>query len=178
MRIIGKIAADDGYDYSNIYKGPYPVGHCDLSEIDVSETALKDCLSDCNRDEFAEFLQGKSSICFCPNLFLPFAKPSILRKFYVSHHSCPGGITDFSATFTTSDGKKITKEYRMGEVPPYHHFWQVFPIDVDNVISCNIDVSPSHLPQETGIFGIRFVVDKEKEAEHLTIEHLLTEPWK
>ncbi|GKT18527.1 hypothetical protein ADUPG1_011325, partial [Aduncisulcus paluster] len=154
---------------SQMEKSPYPVGHPDLSEIDGSK-AYGDYYSGDNHSSLLGLLRGERAILFIrfnPNLHLPFISPHYLSKFVVSHHSYPDGIKDFNAAFTTSDGKMITKEYQMGEMPPEHYFWQEFPIDIDNVISCDIHVISSWDGKQKGInlFGIRFVTDKEQEAK-------------
>ncbi|GKT21364.1 hypothetical protein ADUPG1_011881, partial [Aduncisulcus paluster] len=147
-------------------KMAYPVGHPDLSEIDGSK-AYGDYYHGHNHSSLLRFLRGEKHIYFNPNLHLPFISPHCLGKFVVSHHSHPNGIKDFDATFTTSDGKKITKEYQMGKMPPEHYFWQEFPIDIENVISCDIHVISSLDGKQEMIFlhGIRFVIDKKQEKE-------------
>ncbi|GKT28797.1 hypothetical protein ADUPG1_000873, partial [Aduncisulcus paluster] len=169
MRIIGKCIEDLGSGYlafDNQFKGPYPIGHPDLSEIDESK-AYGDYHSGDNHSDLLEFLRGYGDINFNPNLHLPFIMPHYLGKFVVSHYSFRNGIKDFNATFTTSDGKKITKEYQMGEMPPNHIFWQEFPIDIDNVTSCDIHVISSWdgKQEDINLEGIRFVIDKEQEAK-------------
>ncbi|GKT35259.1 hypothetical protein ADUPG1_008452 [Aduncisulcus paluster] len=120
MRIIGKCVEDLGFGESTkLYKGPYPVGHPDLSEIDESK-AYGDYHSDYKHSDLLELLRGDGDSHY-------------LSKFVVSNHSHPSGIKDFDATFTTSDGKKITKEYQMEEMPPNQIFLQEFAIDLDNV---------------------------------------------
>ncbi|GKT19785.1 hypothetical protein ADUPG1_011570 [Aduncisulcus paluster] len=190
MRIIGKCIVDIGTDWESDepYKGPYPVGHPDLSEIDESK-AYGDYHRGHNHFDLLQFLRGERAILFNPNLHLPFIAPCYLSKFVISHHNWPYGIKDFDATFTTSDGKKITKEYQMGEMPPRHYFWQEFPIDLDNVISCDIHVISTLDGKQYCIYlyGIRFVIDKEQEkmkaakelvrAELATIERLSMLPW-
>ncbi|GKT28794.1 hypothetical protein ADUPG1_000870 [Aduncisulcus paluster] len=164
-----------------MFKGPYPTGHPDLSEIDGSK-AYGDYHRGHNHSDLLEFLRGESFIFFYPNLHLPFVTRHYLSKFVVSHDSFRNGIKDFDATFTTSDGKKITKEYQMGKMPPEHYFWQEFPIDLDNVISCDIHVISSWDGSRSYIFlnGVRFVIDKEQERmkyERATIERLSMLPW-
>ncbi|GKT18664.1 hypothetical protein ADUPG1_011350 [Aduncisulcus paluster] len=186
MRIIGKCIEDLVCDSrENRYNGPYPVGHPDLSEIDESK-AYGDYHSGDNHLTLLQFFRGKISIRFYPNLHLPFITPLYLSKFVVSNHSFRNGIKDFNATFTTSDGKKITKEYQMGEMPSKSFFWQEFPIDLDNVVSCDIHVISTLDGKERKIFlqAIRFVIDKEqekmkaaKERELTTIERLSMLPW-
>ncbi|GKT36263.1 hypothetical protein ADUPG1_009262 [Aduncisulcus paluster] len=190
MRIIGKCIVDLGFivlfgDSTKQYQGPYPVGHPDLSEIDGSK-AYGDYHRGHNHSNLLKFLGGGWYIFFYPNLHLPFITPHYLSKFVVSHHNEPDGIKDFNATFTTSDGKEITKEYQMGEMPPNHYFWQEFPIDIDNVIFCDIHVISSLDGKQEDIFleGIRFVIDKKEEKmkaakqhELATIERLSMLPW-
>ncbi|GKT32209.1 hypothetical protein ADUPG1_006408 [Aduncisulcus paluster] len=185
MRIIGKCIEDFRFDWGKLYKGPYPTGHPDLSEIDGSK-AYGDYHHGHNHSRLLQFVRGKDSIFFYPNLHLPFNLRHYLSKLLVSHHSFPHGIKDFNATFTTSDGKKITKEYQMGEMPSYHYFWQEFPIDIDNVISCDIHVISTLDGKQDFIYlyGIRFVIDKKqekkkaaKEHELATIERLSMLPW-
>ncbi|GKT36543.1 hypothetical protein ADUPG1_009490 [Aduncisulcus paluster] len=187
MRIIGKCIVDIGTDWESdeLYKGPYPVGHPDLSEIDGSK-ADGDYHVCHNHSDLLEFLGGEEYIFFYPNLHLPFITPHYLSNLVVSHHSHPDGIKDFNVTFTTSDGKKITKEYQMWEMPPNHYFWQEFPIDIDNVISCDIHVISTldERPEMIYLDGIRFVIDKKQEKmkdakqhELPTIERLSMLPW-
>ncbi|GKT35665.1 hypothetical protein ADUPG1_008776 [Aduncisulcus paluster] len=164
MRIIGKCILDIGSSYAadKLYKGPYPVGHPDLSEIDGAK-AYGDYHSGHDDSVLLPFLRGEEVIYFYPNLHLPFITPHYLSKFVVSNNSYVNGIKDFDVTFTTSDGKKITKEYQMGKMPPEHYFWQEFPIDIDNVISCDIHVMTSLDWKQEMIYlhGIRFVIDKK-----------------
>ncbi|GKT37124.1 hypothetical protein ADUPG1_009971 [Aduncisulcus paluster] len=190
MRIIGKCIEDIGtyWDNDKVLKGPYPIGHPDLSEIDGSK-AYGDYHYGDNHSSLLQLLRGEDSIFFYPNLHLPFNLRHYLGKFVVSQHSFPHGIKDFNATFTTSDGKKITKEYQMGEITPRHYFWQEFPIDLDNIISCDIHVISSWDGRQEMIYldGIRFVIDKKREiilaakelvrAELATIERLSMLPW-
>ncbi|GKT14323.1 hypothetical protein ADUPG1_010465 [Aduncisulcus paluster] len=191
MRFIGKCILDIGIYWKNdevVLEGPYPVGHPDLSEIDGSK-AYGDYHCGDDHSDLLKFLRGEWYICFYPNLHLPFISPHYISKFVVSHHSWPHAIKDFSATFTTSDGKKITKEYQMGEMPSYRYFWQEFPIDVNNVISCDIHVISSLDGKQDMIYlqAIRFVIDKKQEkmkaakelvrAELATIERLSMLPW-
>ncbi|GKT28793.1 hypothetical protein ADUPG1_000869 [Aduncisulcus paluster] len=166
-------------------ESPFPVGHPDLSEIDGSK-AYGDYHSGHNHSNLLQFVRGKKHIWFYPNLHLPFVTRHYLSKFVVSHDSFRNGIKDFDATFTTSDGKKITKEYQMGEMPPRHYFWQEFPIDLDNVISCDIHVISTLDGKQDFIYlyGIRFVIDNKqekmkaaKEHELATIERLAMLPW-
>ncbi|GKT23813.1 hypothetical protein ADUPG1_012545 [Aduncisulcus paluster] len=168
MRIIGKCIVDIGTysDPDKLYKGPYPTGHPDLSEIDGDE-AYGDYCFDHNYSDLFRFVRGEWYISFYPNLHLPFITSHYLSKFVVSHHSFRDGIKDFNVTFTTFDGNKITKEYQMGEMHPEHFFWQEFPIDLDNVISCDIHVISSWDGKQDNISfsGIRFVIDKEQEAK-------------
>ncbi|GKT14229.1 hypothetical protein ADUPG1_010446, partial [Aduncisulcus paluster] len=166
-------------------KGPYPVGRSGLCEIDGSK-AYGDYHHGHNHSNLLKFLRGESYIFFYPNLHLPFITPHYLGKFVVSHHSRRYGIKDFNVTFTTSDGKKITKEYQMGKMPPRYYFWQEFPIDIDNVISCDIHVISTldERPEMIYLDGIRFVIDKKQEKmkdakqhELPTIERLSMLPW-
>ncbi|GKT35553.1 hypothetical protein ADUPG1_008693, partial [Aduncisulcus paluster] len=166
MIIIGKCIEDLGSDWGKVFEGPYLVDNPDLSEIDGSK-AYGDYSFDDNHSSLVRFLKGERAFHFNPNLHLPFISPHYLSKIVVSNHSFRNGIKDFNATFTTSDGKKITKEYQMGEMPPEHYFWQEFPIDINNVISCDIHVISSWDGKQEMIFlhGIRFVIDKKQEKE-------------
>ncbi|GKT17747.1 hypothetical protein ADUPG1_011169 [Aduncisulcus paluster] len=123
MRIIGKCVEDFGCRSLKLYKGPYPTWHPDLSEIDGSK-AYGSYHHGHNHSRLLQFVRGERDICFYPNLHLPFITSHCLSKFVVSHDSFPSGIKDFDATFTTSDGKKITKEYQMGKLSSFRYFWQ------------------------------------------------------
>ncbi|GKT34424.1 hypothetical protein ADUPG1_007780 [Aduncisulcus paluster] len=167
MRILGIVSADLGVSCGDQrFKGPYPVGHPDLSEIAGSE-AHGVFHSYCNHRELLEFIKGETPVFFFPTLHLPFVCPHFLSKFLLSHHNYPNGIRDFNATFTTSDGEKITKEYEIAKMPPEHRFWQEFPIDIDNVTSCDIRVISSWdgKQKDIDLSAIRFVIDREQEAK-------------
>ncbi|GKT17149.1 hypothetical protein ADUPG1_011047 [Aduncisulcus paluster] len=189
MKSVGKIIVDSADDFIKIFSGPYPVGHSDLSEIDGSK-AHGDFYHGDKHSDFLKFLKSERNIFFFPNLHLPFISPLCLSKFVVSHHIWLNGIKDFDATFTTSDGKKITKEYQMAETSPYEYFWQEFPIDIPNVVSCDFHVISSLDGKNNWInlHGIRFLIDKERQSEidrikaqeeHelATIEKLSISPW-
>ncbi|GKT37183.1 hypothetical protein ADUPG1_010022 [Aduncisulcus paluster] len=187
MRIVGKVVVDLGTSWpvTKVLEGPYPVGHPDLSEIDGSK-AYGDCYNDHDYSNILKLLRGKQHVFFFPNLHLPFITPHYLSKFVVSNYGYSSGIKDFNATFTTSDGNQITKEYTMTEMRSGHRFWQEFPIDILDVTSCDIHVISSWDGKQEFIlfFGIRFVIDKKqekmkatKEHEFATIERLSMLPW-
>ncbi|GKT29690.1 hypothetical protein ADUPG1_014138 [Aduncisulcus paluster] len=184
MKIVGKVTIDGDHSFWGIYIGHYPVEHIDLSAIDGSRAHADFQLGDDIR-YLSAFLRGESTLHFYPNIYLPFITPHYLRKFVISHHNRPTGIKDFNATFITSDGEKVTKEYQMNPHTALYS-WQEFPIDIDNVTSCDIHVISSWNgnQRDVNLYGIRFVIDKKqekmkaaKEHELATIERLSMLPW-
>ncbi|GKT29759.1 hypothetical protein ADUPG1_014182 [Aduncisulcus paluster] len=177
MRIIGKVIVNNGHDSENIFTGPYPVGHSAISEIDIPRAHADIYMT--SPEFFLDFLKGEYFIYFFPNMHLPFLKPHILSKFLISHDSWPTGIKDFDATFTTSDGRKITREYQMAKLPQRCYFWIEFPIGIDNVISCDIRVISSWdgEQEEICLYRICFIINTEGE-ERYAAEQQIMAPWK
>ncbi|GKT35165.1 hypothetical protein ADUPG1_008380, partial [Aduncisulcus paluster] len=71
------------------------------------------------------------------HLSIPFPSPSPMKGAYIcvyKNHSSPSLLF----TFTDSDGKKISKKYEFPE-PEFTFAWFFLPIDLDNVVLCEIE---------------------------------------
>ncbi|GKT27538.1 hypothetical protein ADUPG1_013891 [Aduncisulcus paluster] len=81
-------------------------------------------------------LKGEDSVCLS-HLSIPFPLPSPMKGAYICvnmFHSSPSLLF----TFTDCDGKKTSKKYEFTE-PEHDYEWHFLPIDLDNVVLCEIE---------------------------------------
>eukprot|EP00764_Aduncisulcus_paluster_P012299 gnl/Carplike_NY0171/5288_a7213_185.p1 GENE.gnl/Carplike_NY0171/5288_a7213_185~~gnl/Carplike_NY0171/5288_a7213_185.p1 ORF type:complete len:182 (+),score=18.74 gnl/Carplike_NY0171/5288_a7213_185:97-642(+) len=180
MRIFGKVIFDYGerFHFSDIFRGPYPVGCSGLSDIDVSKTHAAFSKNH-NNHHLYNFLRGEGILCFYPNLHLPFIVPHSISEIVIGHHGWPYGIKEFNATFTTYDGREIIKNYQMPAMTPYHYFWIEFPVFICDVVACDIHVVSSLDGKHDNVHlnGIRFLVDSWEHDIEFEMDRLSLEPW-
>ncbi|GKT36825.1 hypothetical protein ADUPG1_009723, partial [Aduncisulcus paluster] len=81
-------------------------------------------------------LKGECDVCLS-HLSIPFPSPSPMKGAYI----CVGkrdSSPSLLFTFTDCDGKKTSKKYEFTE-PKHDYEWHFLPIDLDNVVLCEIE---------------------------------------
>ncbi|GKT27826.1 hypothetical protein ADUPG1_000212 [Aduncisulcus paluster] len=112
------------------------------------------------------------------HLSIPFPAPSSMKGACIcvyKNYSSPSLL--FS--FTLSDGKKTSKKYEFSE-PKHEYEWHFLPIDLDNVVLCEIDGKGTWKEKTSRVFNIESLVFiREETWEERTArevyEHLWTE---
>ncbi|GKT16554.1 hypothetical protein ADUPG1_010939 [Aduncisulcus paluster] len=121
-----------------------------------------------------EMLKGKG---FTPlsQLFIPFPSPSSMKGAFIcvnKHVSSPSLLF----TFTDCDGKKISKKYEFIRLK--HSFeWHFLPIDLDDVVLCEIEgkgMWDQKYSRSFNIYSLVFTAIPEK----IIAERLSQLPWK
>ncbi|GKT23909.1 hypothetical protein ADUPG1_012579, partial [Aduncisulcus paluster] len=136
--------------------GPYPVDHPQVVKVNVS-TAFCRFTNGHDQSHLEHFFSGKGSLYFFPSLYIPFTSPHYIGEFCLLTHNYGNGVKRFDATFTDSSGKRIVKKYeivkRTDPERKWFWFWVSFPVDLPNVVSCEI------LIQETwsGAYNMNFI---------------------
>ncbi|GKT27310.1 hypothetical protein ADUPG1_013759 [Aduncisulcus paluster] len=123
--------------------------------------------------EAQRMLTGKDSVRLS-HLFIPFSSPSYLKGAYicVNRYSSPS----FLFTFTDCDGKKTAKKYEFTR-PEHEYEWHFLPIDLDNIVSCEIEGKGRWDEKNSRWFGICSLVFTMPEESEI-IERLSLLPWK
>ncbi|GKT31614.1 hypothetical protein ADUPG1_006007, partial [Aduncisulcus paluster] len=83
-----------------------------------------------------KMLKGENGVCLS-HLSVPFPSPSPMKGAYIcvdDDYSSPSLLF----TFTDCDGKKINKKYEFTR-PEYYLEWYFLPIDLNNVVLCEIE---------------------------------------
>ncbi|GKT27617.1 hypothetical protein ADUPG1_000110 [Aduncisulcus paluster] len=109
------------------------------------------------------------------HLFIPFPSPSPMKGAYIcldEENSSPSLLF----TFTDSDGKKTSKKYEFTR--PKHIFeWHFLPIDLDNVVLCEIEGKGTWAEKNSRCFSIFSLVFMMPD-ETVVSEQLSQLPWK
>ncbi|GKT29859.1 hypothetical protein ADUPG1_014247, partial [Aduncisulcus paluster] len=103
-------------------------------------------------------LRGKGEV-FLSHLSIPFPSPSPIERAYIcldTYYSSPSLLF----TFTLSDGKKISKKYEFTE-PKHRYEWHFIPIDLSNVILCEIQGKGTWKEKNSQVFNIESLVFSE-----------------
>ncbi|GKT28108.1 Golgin subfamily A member 6-like protein, partial [Aduncisulcus paluster] len=148
---------------SKVLCGLYPVNHPQVVMVDVTEASCRFTNGN-GQTDLEKFLAGEGGLYFFPSLYLPFTYPHYFGEFCLLTHNWANGVKRFDATFTDSSGKRIVKKYEIVDRSEPSWFWISFPVDLPNVVSCEI------LIQETwgGVYdhnffgGIRFIDNPEE----------------
>ncbi|GKT16372.1 hypothetical protein ADUPG1_010905, partial [Aduncisulcus paluster] len=150
-------------DYKSGGRDSIPIPRADLKLVDPSFSMVK-CKDDVYRKESKRYdqssdaqkmLKGEDDV-WLSHLSIPFSSPSPMKGAYI----CV--IKDYSSpsllfTFTDCDGKKTFKKYEFTR--PKHIFeWHFLPIDLDNVILCEIEGKGSWYNKKCRCFRIYSVV--------------------
>ncbi|GKT24294.1 hypothetical protein ADUPG1_012690 [Aduncisulcus paluster] len=119
-------------------------------------------------------LKGEDSLRLS-HLSIPFPSPSPIGGAYI----CV--IKDISSpsllfTFTDCDGKKTSKKYEFTR-PKYWYEWYFLPIDLDNIVLCEIEGKGMWRKNNNRLFCIHSLVFTMSE-ETIAAERLSLLPWK
>ncbi|GKT36005.1 hypothetical protein ADUPG1_009049 [Aduncisulcus paluster] len=121
-----------------------------------------------------EMLKGESVVPLS-HLSIPFPSPSPMKGAYMcvdKYDISPSLLF----TFTDSDGKKINKKYEFAE-PEHWYEWHFLPIDLDNVVLCEIEGKGKWEEKNSRTFRILSLVFTLPE-ETIAAERLSFLPWK
>ncbi|GKT23121.1 hypothetical protein ADUPG1_012329 [Aduncisulcus paluster] len=126
------------------HRNSIPIPYDDPKLVDPSFSIVK-CKDDSLSKESEEYdlssdaqemLKGECSV-WLSHLSIPFPLPSPMKGAYVCV-SKDDSSPSLLFTFTDCDGKKINKKYEFTE--PEHIFeWHFLPIDLDNIVLCEIE---------------------------------------
>ncbi|GKT35405.1 hypothetical protein ADUPG1_008574 [Aduncisulcus paluster] len=120
-------------------------------------------------------LKGKDFVSLS-HLSIPFPSPSPMKGAYI----CVGKDSSSPSllfTFTDCDGKKIFKKYEFTE-PKYPFEWHFLPIDLDNVVLCEIEGEGRWMAKNSRWFEICSLVFTTFPKELIAAERLSLLPWK
>ncbi|GKT24431.1 hypothetical protein ADUPG1_012731 [Aduncisulcus paluster] len=163
-------------------KESIPIARDDPKLVDPSFSMVK-CKDDAFRKETEYYdqsskaqamLKGECDV-WLSHLSIPFPSPSPIGGAYI----CV--IKDFSSpsllfTFTDCDGKKTSKKYEFTK--PKHWFeWHFLPIDLANVVLCEIEGKGTWKEKNSRRFEIYSLVFTMPE-ETVAAERLSLRPWK
>ncbi|GKT36847.1 hypothetical protein ADUPG1_009742 [Aduncisulcus paluster] len=124
-----------------------PIPHDDPKLVDPSFSMVK-CKNDgfCKESwdfdqssEAQKMLKGEGGVVsfYLSHLSIPFPSPSPMKGAYICvHKNCSSPSLLF--TFTDRDGKKTFKKYEFTR-PKHLYEWHFLPIDLDNVVLCEIE---------------------------------------
>ncbi|GKT26591.1 hypothetical protein ADUPG1_013412 [Aduncisulcus paluster] len=123
--------------------------------------------------EAQEMLKGEDSVILS-HLSIPFPSPSPMKGAYicVSNYSSPSLLF----TFTDCDGKKTLKKYKFRR-PKQYYKWDFLPIDLENVVLCEIEGKGMWYNKNCRgfiIYSLVFTMPKEI----IAAERLSLLPWK
>ncbi|GKT32888.1 hypothetical protein ADUPG1_006936 [Aduncisulcus paluster] len=121
-----------------------------------------------------KMLKGKDDLCLS-HLSIPFPSPSPMKGAYIFvnvFYSSPSLLF----TFTDCDGKKTSKKYEFTQ-PKYKYEWHFLPIDLDNVVLCEIEGKGMWAEEKSRYFWINSLVFTMPE-ETIAAEQLSLLPWK
>ncbi|GKT20101.1 hypothetical protein ADUPG1_011647 [Aduncisulcus paluster] len=119
-------------------------------------------------------LKGECGVALS-HLSIPFPSPSPMKGAYICvkmYYSSPFLLF----TFTDCDGKKTSKKYEFTR-SKHEYEWHFLPIDLDNVILCEIEGKGMWMEKNSRYFYIYSLVFTMPE-ETIAAERLSFLPWK
>ncbi|GKT24559.1 hypothetical protein ADUPG1_012771 [Aduncisulcus paluster] len=123
--------------------------------------------------EAQRMLKGECCVCLS-HLFVPFPSPSPLKSAYICVSEY-GSSPSLLFTFTDCDGKKTFKKYEFTK-PEHDYEWYYLPIDLDNVVVCEIEGKGMWCDKDCRIFFVYSLVFTMPE-EIVVSELLSLLPW-
>ncbi|GKT34832.1 hypothetical protein ADUPG1_008112 [Aduncisulcus paluster] len=159
-----------------------PIPRDDPKLVDPSFSIVK-CKDDSRSKESLNYdqssnaqkmLKGEDKVSLS-HLSIPFPSPSPMKGAFIcvdKYDSSPSLLF----TFTDCDGKKTCKKYEF--IRPKHWFeWHFLPIDLDNVVLCEIEGKGMWCNMNSRSFWISSLVFTLPE-ETIVVERLSQLPWK
>ncbi|GKT28233.1 hypothetical protein ADUPG1_000521, partial [Aduncisulcus paluster] len=120
-------------------------------------------------------LKGESGVALS-HLSIPFPSPSPMKGAYicVNKYACSPSLL---FTFTDCDGKKTFKKYEFTR-PKHSYEWHFLPIDLDNVVLCEIEGKGSWWGKNSRCFDIpSLIFFREETPEERCIREFIEEQW-
>ncbi|GKT24221.1 hypothetical protein ADUPG1_012666 [Aduncisulcus paluster] len=163
------------------YSIPIPRG--DPKLVDPSFSMVK-CKDDSKSKESEEFDQSSDAqrmlkgdwFVRLSHLSIPFPSPSPMKGAYIcvyKYDSSPSLLF----TFTDCDGKKTRKKYEFTR-PKHDYEWHFLPIDLDNVVLCEIEGKGIWKEKNSRCFFILSLVFlREETSEEPYIRESIEEQW-
>ncbi|GKT32649.1 hypothetical protein ADUPG1_006748, partial [Aduncisulcus paluster] len=121
-----------------------------------------------------KMLKGEDGVC-SSHLSIPFPSPSPMKGAYICV-SRNASSPSLLFTFTDCDGKKISKKYEFTKLK-HGIEWQFLPIDLYNVVLCEIEGKGMWDENNCRFFWIYSLVFT-KIPEEIIVERLSLLPWK
>ncbi|GKT25904.1 hypothetical protein ADUPG1_013177 [Aduncisulcus paluster] len=159
-----------------------PIPRDDPKLVDPSFSMVK-CKDDSLSKESEEYdqssraqkmLKGEDFVALS-HLSIPFPSPNPMKGAYICVDKV-WGSPSLLFTFTDCDGKKIYKRYEFTK--PKHDFvWYFLPIDLDNVVLCEIEGKSMWEEKNSRCFCIYSLIFTMPE-ETIAAERLSLLPWK
>ncbi|GKT27936.1 hypothetical protein ADUPG1_000296 [Aduncisulcus paluster] len=152
-----------GGDEESFGRDSIPIPLDDPKLVDPSFSMVK-CKDDSTSKESEEYdksstaqrmLKGEGFVSLS-HLSIPFPSPSPMKGAYICVDDCCSSPS-LLFTFTDCDGKKTFKKYEFTK-PKHYYEWHFLPIDLDNVILCEIEGKGSWYNKKCRCFRIYSVV--------------------
>ncbi|GKT23791.1 hypothetical protein ADUPG1_012538 [Aduncisulcus paluster] len=179
--VVSAVFVKEG-DYDSFGRDSIPIPRDDPKFVDPSFSMVK-CKDDSFSRESKEYdqsseaqrmLKGECSVYFS-HLSIPFPPPSPMKGAYICvDENCSSPSLLF--TFTDCDGKKTFKKYEFTR-PEHIYEWHFLPIDLDNVVLCEIEGKGMWWQKNSRSFIINSLVFAMSE-ETIAAERLSLLPWK
>ncbi|GKT34754.1 hypothetical protein ADUPG1_008049 [Aduncisulcus paluster] len=156
-------------DEKSVGRGSIPIPRDDPKIVDPSFSIVK-----CKDDSVTQKMLKGDDYVWLSHLSIPFPSPSPMKGAYICVY-----MWDSSPyllfTFTDCDGKKIFKKYEFTR--PKHEFeWHFLPIDLDNVVLCEIEGKGMWCDKNSRCYNINSLVFTMPE-EMVVSELLSLLPW-
>ncbi|GKT35107.1 hypothetical protein ADUPG1_008333 [Aduncisulcus paluster] len=141
-----------------------PIPRDDPKLVDPSFSMVK-CKNDAFSKESVDYDQSSTAqrmlkrggSVYLSHLSIPFPSPSPMKGAYIcvdEWHSSPSLLF----TFTDCDGKKIFKKYEIAVFEHQGYEWYFLPIDLDNVVLCEIEGKRMRIDKNSRCFCIYSLV--------------------
>ncbi|GKT22477.1 hypothetical protein ADUPG1_012131 [Aduncisulcus paluster] len=169
-------------DWTSDGRDSIPIPRDDPKLVDPSFSMVK-CKNDLYSKESKYYdqssraqgmLKGEDKV-FLSHLSIPFPSPSPMKGAYICVNK-DDSSPSLLFTFTDCDGKKTCKKYEFTE-PHNLYAWHFLPIDLDNIVLCEIEGKGRWKEKNNRYFCIPSLVFTIPE-ETIAAERLSLLPWK
>ncbi|GKT34324.1 hypothetical protein ADUPG1_007694 [Aduncisulcus paluster] len=128
-----------------------------------------------DRSSQAQIMLKVEGYLWLSHLFIPFPSPSTMKGAYICVNKL-NSSPSLLFTFTDCDGKKTSKKYEFTR-PKHYYEWHFLPIDMNNVVLCEIEGKGIWTVKNSRNFCIYSLVFTLPE-EIIIAERLSQLPWK